>query len=153
VTTYAPVGGGERLRVIELRSQAEPGMLLRRSVRGGWDVRRTHAIGDLVVDELASSAGYHVGLGIRDATDNPDAVVRTPVLIASCLGPTTPKSACRRSLARAVDAATDEADGSWLYTYFALLGFATLVIGRRLQIPRRLLPPKPSGRLPVARLR
>ena len=156
VDTFAS-SKGERLRVIKLRTEFPTTSLLARlSGYRGPGARRLDTIGDLGIDELALDQTYHLALQIQaPPSDDPNKVTRTSTLIASCLGPLSPiaESPCRRAIARTVDAAKDDADGSWLYWYIAGLVFAALVIGRRLQIGRRLLPPKGPSGLPTARVR
>jgi hypothetical protein len=149
---------GERLRVISWRSEFPTTSLLARLTGfRGRGAHRLDTMGDLAIDELVLDDSYHVGLQIQpEASDDPDKVTRTSTLLASCIGAasaTDVKSPCRRAIARTIAAAKDDADGSWMYWYIAGLVFAALVIGRRLQIGRRLLPPKGPSGLPTARVR
>ena len=155
ITTATSPSGQQELRVIKLRSQ-DPTFSLLARIAGyrGPGARRIDTVGDLSIDELDTDDGYHIALQIvPPASDNPDQVTRTPTLLASCTGSIAERDPCRKAIAKAVDAAKDDADGSWLYWYIGGLAFAALVIGRRLQIGRRLLPPKGPSGLPNARVR
>ena len=58
-----------------------------------------------------------------------------------------------RAIHKSIDAVRSDSDDWWIYSYVIGLIFAALVIGRWLQLGRRLLPPKGPSGLPVARVR
>jgi hypothetical protein len=152
---------GDQLRVITVRSQVPLRSLLARlaNVRGLGPSPHTQT-GQFTVETIASHAALHVGFEIApEPNDNPDAVERSQLMIASC----TPardrvpsmydKDPCVRAIHASIDAVRSDSDDWWVYSYIAGLIFAALVIGRWLQLGRRLLPPKGPSGLPVARVR
>lgn len=154
-TYVAPTG--ERLRTITLTSELPPQSLLGRLTKYRRP-NKTETFGDLVIDSLDADDERHVGVQVaQPPSDDPDRVVRSRTLLASCLAAPAQTIAaqgpCMRAIGDSVATAKDDADGSWMYWYIGGLAFAALVIGRRLQIGRRLLPPRPTGRLPEAKLR
>jgi hypothetical protein len=164
IETYESPATGDRLQVIRLRSQhAAPTLLARLAQHRGPGVYRQDTIGQLSIDFLDTPQAHHVGLGVEpEPSDDPDKVARGSILLASCIaGPNATRAPtavdthhpCIRAVAAAIDEVKDEADGSWMYWYIAGLVFASLVIGRRLLLGRRLLPPKSPSGLPVARVR
>jgi hypothetical protein len=148
---------GERLRAITLASELAPQSLLGRLTKYRR-ANKTETFGDLVIDSIDADDERHVGIQVpKPPSTDPDKVVRSSTLLASCLAAPTkevaPKGPCMHAIDDSLAVAKDDADGSWMYWYIAGLAFAALVIGRRLQIGRRLLPPRPTGRLPEAKLR
>jgi hypothetical protein len=148
---------GERLRTITLKSEFAPQALLGRLTKYRR-ANKTETFGDLVLDSIDADDERHVGIQVsQPPSEDPDKVVRSATLLASCLAvpaeQVAAKGPCMQAIRRSVAVMKDDADGSWMYWYIAGLGFAALVIGRRLQIGRRLLPPKGPGGLPKARVR
>jgi hypothetical protein len=148
---------GERLRAITLKSEFEPQSLLGR-ITNYRRANKTETFGDLVIDSIDAEDERHVGIQVpQPPSTDPDKVVRSATLLASCLAApgqqVAAKGPCMRAITNSVAVMKDAADGSWMYWYIGGLAFAALVIGRRLQIGRRLLPPKGPGGLPKAKVR
>ena len=159
IVTYASPDG-DQLRVITLRSQVPLRSLLARLANERiWPTPHTKA-GQFTVEVLGSRAALHVGFEIApEPSDNPDAIVRSEIMIASCTPARNPVPAmedadpCVRAIHKSIDSVRSDSDDWWIYSYVIGLIFAALVIGRWLQLGRRLLPPKGPSGLPTARVR
>jgi hypothetical protein len=151
---------GERLRAITLKSEFAPQSLLGRLTKYRR-ANKTETFGDLVIDSIDADDERHVGIQVpQPPGEDPDKVVRSSTLLASCLAAPAPtqeevaaKGPCMHAITNSVAVMKDAAGGSWMYWYIGGLAFAALVIGRRLQLGRRLLPPKGPGSLPEAKVR
>ena len=160
IVTYASPTG-DRLRVITVRSRFSVGSLLARlaNERGVWAQPHTKA-GQLTVETINDRASLHVGFEIApEPSNDPDKIDRAALMIASCTPARDPaptmydKNPCVRAIHNSIDALRSDSDDWWVYSYVIGLIFAALVIGRWLQLGRRLLPPKGPSGLPVARVR
>ena len=160
ITTYKSPAG-DQLRVITVRSQVSVHSLLARlaNERGVWPKPHTKA-GAFTVETIRSLGQLHVGFEIApEPSDNPDAVDRAQIMIATCtpahavVPAMTDNDPCVRAIHKSIDAVKSSSDNWWVYSYIIGLIFAALVLGRWLQLGRRLLPPKGPSGLPVARVR
>jgi hypothetical protein len=116
--------------------------------------------GQFTVDTLGARNGLHVGFQIApEPSDNPEAIERSQMMIATCMPanaavPTMYDSdPCVRAVHKSIDALKSDSDDWWIYSYAIGIVFAVLILGRWLQLGRRLLPPKGPSGLPEARVR
>ncbi len=166
ITTYASPNG-DQLRVITVRSGVPMRSLLARlaNERGLWPAPHTDH-GQFSVETIGARDALHVGFAISpEPSDDPDKVDRAELMIASCIPSRSYVPApfrvptmydddpCVRAIHASITATKSDSDNWWVYTYVAGLIFAALVIGRWLQLGRRLLPNRGPSGLPSARAR
>lgn len=160
ITTYA-APNGDQLRIVTFKSQIPmQSLLVRMGNERGLHAQRHTIKGQFTVDVLGARDALHVGFQIApEPNDNPDAVDRSQMMIASCIPasgrvPTMyDDDPCVRAVQKSIKSLESDSDDWWIYSYAIGIIFAALILGRWLQLGRRLLPPKGPSGLPPARAR